>query len=212
MSGPPSCTDVCEVVRTMLGGFGFKFDDTEDHTDMLEALAKVRFVLTQPKKGERVWPLWNLTEETIRAVAKKNGLSLTGRDFDEIARVTKKGIDAALDFAWEEAVENAINNEDANWKFEVMSHELIDGSTFTSGRVHSDYELWKGEIECKAEEDKFLFDFELTRHSTQDGSTNEIKITSQRPEPQFPEEDWSELVDRMITYIEGVYKGGHWKE
>ncbi len=49
---------------------------------------------------EKTWHLWDLTQETIEAIAREKGLSLEGRDFDEIARQTKKGIDAALDFAW----------------------------------------------------------------------------------------------------------------
>lgn len=59
---------------------------------------------------EKTWHLWDLTQETIEAIAKQKGLSLEGKDFDEIARQTKKGIDAALDFVWEEAIENAIRN------------------------------------------------------------------------------------------------------
>ncbi len=62
---------------------------------------------------ERIWHLWDLTQDTIEAIAKRKGLSLEGKDFDEIARLTKKGIDAALDFVWEEAVLNAIRNTEA---------------------------------------------------------------------------------------------------
>ncbi|MFZ2410636.1 MAG: hypothetical protein WAW23_03610, partial [Candidatus Methanoperedens sp.] len=86
---------------------GFNVSQDEDHTSMIEQLALCKLVREQVP-GEKEWPLWNLTERTIRAIAKEKGLSLTGKDFDEIARVTKKGIDAALNFVWEEAIENAI--------------------------------------------------------------------------------------------------------
>ena len=110
----PGCIDVCEVIHTDLIKLGFEVSDDEDRTDMLEALAKCKLVLEPTEDKERVWPLWNLTEETIKAVAKEKGLSLAGKDFDEIARVTKKGIDAALEFVWEEAIENAIKRTEAD--------------------------------------------------------------------------------------------------
>lgn len=41
----PSCSDVCEIVHKRLNELGFKIDEIdEDHTDMIEALEKVRFV------------------------------------------------------------------------------------------------------------------------------------------------------------------------
>lgn len=40
-----SCSDVCEIVHQKLNELGFKIDDNdEDHTDIIEALKKVRFV------------------------------------------------------------------------------------------------------------------------------------------------------------------------
>lgn len=142
----PGCTDVCEIIIGQLRALGFNVNDDEDHTSMIEQLALCKLV-REPSPGERVWPMWNLTEETITAIAKRNGVSLTGRDFDEIARGTKKGFDAALDFVWEEAIIGAIRSTKPEWKFEVMSHELIDKSTFTSGSINSCYEEWKGEID-----------------------------------------------------------------
>lgn len=41
----PSCSDVCEIIHEKLNELGFKIDDSdEDHTDMIEALGKIRFV------------------------------------------------------------------------------------------------------------------------------------------------------------------------
>ena len=39
------CSDVCEIVHEKLNELGFKIDDNdEDHTDMIKALGKVRFI------------------------------------------------------------------------------------------------------------------------------------------------------------------------
>lgn len=41
----PSCSDVCEIVHKKLSELGFQIDESdEDHTDMIEALEKVRFL------------------------------------------------------------------------------------------------------------------------------------------------------------------------
>ncbi len=41
----PGCSDVCEIVHERLIELGFKIDnDNEDHTDMIEALEKIKFV------------------------------------------------------------------------------------------------------------------------------------------------------------------------
>lgn len=206
----PDCVDVCEAVRSMLGGFGFEFNDTEDHTDMLEALGKVKFVLIHPEDKERVWPLWNLTDETIKAIAREKGLTLAGKDFDEIARVTKKGIDAALDFVWEEAVKNAIKITEAEWVFSVASHELSERSEFTSGRIQSCNETWTGEIECKSGDTSFVFGFELVHLVTEDNGGDTAKITSSKPD-EFNEEAWDDLTYLMMDFIETIYRTEHWE-
>lgn len=208
----PSCTDVCEIIHTGLRGLGFEISDDEDHTDMLEALAKCKLVIEHPEDKERVWPLWNLTEETIKAIAKEKGLALTGKDFDEIARQTRKGIDASLDFVWEKIVIGAIKNTKADWALEIASHELIDRSVFSSGGIHEHFETWKGEIDCKSGENKFFFDFEFTHRVTLDSSSNEVKITSPMPEEYFTEDEWVDLTDKMITFVEIAYKKEPWKE
>ncbi len=123
-----NCTDVYDVVLGALGALGFKFTDDPDHEDVLEALGKVKFVLLHPGDKEKTWPLWDLTMETIEAVAKEKGLSIIGKDPDEIARLTKKGIDAALDFVWEEAVENAIKGTKAVTEDSQLLSADVEGS------------------------------------------------------------------------------------
>lgn len=44
MSGT-DCSDVCEAVHERLNQLGFRFSDDEDHSDILEALNKVEFIL-----------------------------------------------------------------------------------------------------------------------------------------------------------------------
>jgi hypothetical protein len=205
----PGCVGICEAVRNMLGEFGFKFNVSEDHTDMFEALGKVKFVLIHPEDKERVWPLWNLTDETIRAIAREKGLTLAGKDFDEIARVTKKGIDAALDFVWEEAVKNAIKITEAEWVFRVVSHELSERSVFTSGRIHSCNETWAGEIECKSGDTSFVLNFELVHLVTEDNGGDTARITSSKPD-EFNEEAWDDLTYAMMDFIETTYRAEHW--
>lgn len=62
----------------------------------------------EAQSKERTWNTWVLHESTIKEISGRKGLSLEGKDMDEIARLVRKGIDAALDFVWEEAIENAI--------------------------------------------------------------------------------------------------------
>ncbi len=207
----PSCTDVCEIIHTGLRGLGFEISDDEDHTDMLEALAKCKLVIEHPEDKERVWPLWNLTEETIRAIAREKGLSLTGKDLDEIARLTKKGIDAALDFVWEEAIENAIKGTKADWKFNIIDRSLSDSSERRNGNSYEFTETWAGEIECKSEGASFVFDFELVHHVTEDNGGDTARITSSKPDV-FNEDEWDDLTYKMTDFIETTYRAEHWKE
>lgn len=45
-----SCSDVCEIVHQKLIELGFKINDSdEDHTDIIEALEKVRFVKVEER-------------------------------------------------------------------------------------------------------------------------------------------------------------------
>ena len=47
----PGCSDVCEIVHERLIGLGFNIDnDNEDHTDMIEALEKIKFVKVEKDK------------------------------------------------------------------------------------------------------------------------------------------------------------------
>lgn len=207
----PDCTDICEVIHTGLRRVGFDITDDEDHTDMLDALAKCKLVLEHPEDKEKIWPLWNLTEETIRAIAKQNGLSLAGKDLDEIAQITKKGIDAALDFVWEEAIENAIKGTKADWKFNIVDRSLSDSSERRSGNSYELTETWAGEIECKSEGASFVFDFELVHHVTEDNGGDTAKITSSKPDV-FNEDEWDNLTYEMTDFIETTYRAEHWKE
>ncbi len=109
----PDCSDVCEIIHAQLSALGFMVSDDEDHTDMIEMLAQCKLVREHTPDKEKIWSLWDLTQGTIEAVAKEKGISIAGKNLDEIARLTKKGIDAALDFVWEEAVENAIKGTKA---------------------------------------------------------------------------------------------------
>lgn len=49
----PGCSDVCEIVHERLILLGFKIDNNnEDHTDMIEALEKIKFVkVEEDNKG-----------------------------------------------------------------------------------------------------------------------------------------------------------------
>ncbi len=49
MSGT-DCSDVCEAVHERLNQLGFRFSGDEDHSDILEALNKVEFILKEIKK------------------------------------------------------------------------------------------------------------------------------------------------------------------
>lgn len=207
----PDCTDICEIIIDQLRAIGFNVSQDEDHTSMIEQLALCKLV-RESGHGEKEWPLWNLAEETIKAIANEKGLSLVGRDFDEIARQTKKGIDAALDFVWEEVVIGAIRSTKADWALEITNHELIDHSVFSGGRIHDCLETWKGEIECKSGENKFFIDFEFAHCVTLEDSSNKAKITSPRPDKYFNEDEWADLMDKMITFIETAYKKEPWEE
>ena len=48
----PGCSDVCEIVHEKLIELGFKIDNNnEDHTDMIEALEKIKFVKVEEDKS-----------------------------------------------------------------------------------------------------------------------------------------------------------------
>lgn len=89
----PDCTDVCEVVIAKLQSLGFKISDESDHSDILEALDKVKFA----KNGGRNWECYLLSEDDIKEVAERKGISLEGIDFEDVIHYIKKGIEWALD-------------------------------------------------------------------------------------------------------------------
>ncbi len=204
----PDCTDVCEIIIQELARLGFKVSDDEDHTEMIEQLAQCKLVRLHPVDEEKTWHLWDLTQSTIEAIAKRNGLSIAGKDLDEIARITKKGIDSALDFVWEEAIENAIKLMKANWTFNIISRNLSDSSEHRSGNHYGLTETWTGEVGCKSGEASFVFDFELVHHLTEDNGTDTAKITNHKPD-DFNEDEWDDLTYAMADFVETTYKKEH---
>ncbi len=207
----PDCTDICEIIIQELTRLGFKVSDDEDHTEMIEQLAQCKLVRLHPIGEEKAWHLWDLTQDTIEAIAKQKGLSLTGKDLDEIARITKKGIDAALDFVWEEAIENAIKLTKAEWAFNVISRNLSESSEHRTGNCYELTETWTGEIGCKSGDASLVFDFELVHHLTEDNGGNTAKITNSKPD-DFNEDEWDDLTYAMADFIESTYRAEHWKE
>ncbi len=207
----PSCTDICEIIIQELTSLGFKVSDDEDHTEMIEQLAQCKLVRLHPIGEEKIWHLWDLTQSTIEAIAKQKGLSLTGKDLDEIARITKKGIDSALDFVWEEAIENAIKLTKANWAFDIIFRDLSDSSEHYTGNCYELTETWTGEIECKSGDASFVFCFNLVHRETEDnGSTNTAIITNSKPDV-FNENEWDDVTYAMIQFIETTSKKEHWR-
>lgn len=60
---------------------------------------------------EKQWECWTLSAEDITHLAMEKGLSLEGKDLDEIARQVKKGIENALaEWPWDIIIEEAIKN------------------------------------------------------------------------------------------------------
>jgi hypothetical protein len=205
----PDCSDVCEIIHAQLSALGFKVPDDEDHTDMIEMLAQSKLVREHTPDGEKIWSLWDLTQGTIEAVAKEKGISIAGKNLDEIARLTKKGIEAALDFVWEEAVENAIKGTKADWKFNIVDRSLIDSSEHRNGISYELTETWTGEVECKSEGASFVFDFELLHHITEDNGGDTAKITSSKPD-DFNEDEWDDLLYATTDFIETAYRAEYW--
>ncbi len=207
----PDCTDICEIIIQELTRLGFKVSDDEDHTEMIEQLAQCKLVRLHPIGEEKTWHLWDLTESTIEAIAKQKGLSIAGKDPDEIARITKKGIDSALDFVWEEAIENAIKLTKADWAFNIISQNLSDSSEHRNGNRYELTETWAGEIGCKSGDASFVFDFELVHHATKDNDDDRAEITSGRPDV-FNEDEWDDLTGAMTDFIKSTYRAEHWRE
>ncbi len=199
----PGCSDVCEIIHAQLSAIGFKISDDEDHADMIEMLAQSKLVRKHSPDGEKIWSLWDLTQGTIEAVAKEKGISIAGKNLDEIARLAKKGIDAALDFVWEEAVENAIKVTKADWKFNIVARNLSCSSKQSNGNSYEITETWAGEVECKSEGAFFIFNFELVHHVTEDTGGDTVKITSIKPDV-FNEDEWDDLVYAMTDFIEAT--------
>lgn len=164
----------------------------------------------QPEK-DKEWPMWVLSPEDIEGVAKDRGISCLGKDFDEIARVTKKGIEAALCDVWEIAIEGALRNTKAEWKFSVVDVGLSDTSEFRSDKEYSLMEKWIGEIGCEGNGTSLVFAFELVHEErTDEGSKNDVKITSIR-HPEFNETEWEDLCSVMEDFILTVHKVAGWR-
>lgn len=164
----------------------------------------------QPEK-DKEWPMWVLSPEDIEGVAKDRGISCLGKDFDEIARVTKKGIEAALCDVWEIAIEEALRNTKAEWKFSVVDVGLSDTSEFRSDKEYSLMEKWIGEIGCEGNGTSLVFAFELIHEErTDEGSKNDVKITSIR-HPGFNETEWEDLCSVMEDFILTVHKAAGWR-
>lgn len=158
------------------------------------------------------WPMWTLSPGDIEGVAKERGISFIGKDFDEIARVTKKGIDAALCDVWEIAIEGALRNTKAKWKFNVVDIGLSDTSEFYSDKEQSLTEKWIGEIGCEADRASFVFAFELVhKESTEEGSSNNVEITSIK-HPGFDETEWDDICFAMEGFILNDYKTTDWRQ
>jgi hypothetical protein len=157
------------------------------------------------------WAMWVLSPEDIEGVAKERGISCLGKDFDEIARITKKGIEAALCDVWEIAIEEALRHTKAEWQFNIVDIGLTDTSEFYSDRDHSLTEKWIGEIGCKADRVSLTFAFELVhKESTEDGSSNKVDITSIK-HPWFNETEWDDLCLAMEKFILNAYKTTNWR-
>jgi hypothetical protein len=162
-------------------------------------------------EGNKEWPMWVLSPEDIEGVAKERGISCLGKDFDEIARVTKKGIEAALCDVWEIAIEGALRYTKAEWQFNIVDIGLTDTSEFCSDREQSLTEKWIGEIGCKADRVSLTFAFELVhKESTEDGSRNRADITSIK-HPGFNETEWDDFCSAMEEFILNDYKTTDWK-
>ncbi|MDW7727969.1 MAG: hypothetical protein SCH70_12835 [Candidatus Methanoperedens sp.] len=54
------------------------------------------------------WCCWTLSTDDIIGIAKRKGISLAGKNVDDIARRVKKGIQWSLDEQWELIVANSI--------------------------------------------------------------------------------------------------------
>jgi hypothetical protein len=158
------------------------------------------------------WPMWVLSPEDIEGVAKDRGISCLGKDFDEIARVTKKGIEAALCDVWEIAIEEALRNTEAEWQFNIVDTGLSDTSEFRSDKEYSLMEKWIGEIGCEGNGTSLVFAFELIHEErTDEGSKNDVKITSIRY-PGFIETEWDDMCLIMEEFILTAYKTTDWRQ
>ncbi len=95
MSGP-DCSDVCEAVHERLNQLGFRFSGDEDHTDILEALNKVEFILTD-KEHKRAREIAQMT------------LAMIARDPDfRVVRHFMEYVCAALNITGKELIDASI--------------------------------------------------------------------------------------------------------
>lgn len=67
--------------------------------------AQLRFSMYP--KVERTWPVWILSEEDIKGLAKELELDIEGLDFDTIVHYFKKGFEPLTE-SWETVLEEAI--------------------------------------------------------------------------------------------------------
>ncbi len=190
----------------------WELDLTDEALDeAVEALSREPDKLTKPEEITE-WPMWTLSIEDIKGVAKERGISFIGKDFDEIARITRKGIEAALCDVWEIAIEGGLRNTKAEWQFNIVDIGLSDTSEFYSDKEQSLTEKWIGEIGCEADRESLVFAFELVHEErTEDGSKNDVKITSIR-HPEFDETEWDDICFAMERFILNAYKTTDWRQ
>ena len=96
------------LYRGSCKAWNFFFQTEEELMEDMDAI-----YLSITAKMEKTWEMWTLSEEDIVAIAKREGLSLEGKNLDEIARQIKKGIAWAVDDVWEGVVRDAIRNTEA---------------------------------------------------------------------------------------------------
>ncbi len=197
----PSCSDVCEIVHDRLLMLGFDIDPSEeDHTDIIEALSKVKFVR---EDDERKWCMWTLSMADIEIVARNHNLSLIGRNIDGIARSVQKAFEWGMNDVWEEAIFSAIENNKVEWGFEIEQVSMMNRSEVNIDDPHDYYVIveYKGSVLVSSPniEDSFPVEFSLTSYEGSDRD-DEVIINPEIPD-NFTRLDWDTLVEMLKDFI-----------
>jgi len=135
----PDCRDVCDIVLQRLAEIGFDTCDDEDHTPVIEALDRIRFVRTEEKEPQVVESpelrdAKIIAEEILRIVATDKGHP--GESIREHIGEQIDLSDEAMSDAWETIKKNRIQKGEIESL--LADHSILPGDVGIHDKQYSE--------------------------------------------------------------------------